>query len=468
MAFYELKTEDSAYKSVSAAIDRSLERALNGFYQKLDKHSELIGKFENKDSIARARTAQARHWKSAFDDGLTDAFFKRSEHIGGVHAKIGLEPKWYVGSYALILDDLITELIATGWKRLLPWKRAEARRVCALLKVSLLDIDVALSAYFLDINSKVSSLNDVLGDALEQMANGKLNIDPVELPGEYELVADDFNRAREALHHAIGSTVGGAKAILEGSNEIRSASNDLARRTQEQAANLEHTAAAVSQANQRVSETRSTTKDATAAMLDANARTEEGSKIVKDAVAAIDQIEQSSNEITSIIGVIDSIAFQTNLLALNAGVEAARAGDAGKGFAVVASEVRTLAQRCTQAADEVKSLINETGSHVSVGVDLVKRSGEVFASIASEMGDLTNAISSIAEATDIQADNLSQINATVSELDLSTQQNAAMAEECTATAGSLAHQASDLNQIVSGFDVNGATSNPPLKLAHAS
>ena len=154
---------------------------------------------------------------------------------------------------------------------------------------------------------------------------------------------------------------------------------------------------------------------------------------------------------------IDSIAFQTNLLALNAGVEAARAGETGKGFAVVASEVRALAQRCSEAAEDVKSLITASGEHVSTGAELVKRSGGSFSAITKGVSDLTQSLDAIAASSEAQADTLTQISDTVHLLDRSTQQNAAMAEECTATATSLASEADGLARSVSRF----RTSAPP-------
>lgn len=168
------------------------------------------------------------------------------------------------------------------------------------------------------------------------------------------------------------------------------------------------------------------------------------------------QIENSSNEINSIIAVIESISFQTNLLALNAGVEAARAGESGRGFAVVANEVRALAQRCAQAADEVKALVTVSSSHVSNGVGLVNRSGDAFAAINRDVADLSGSIQSIADAASAQAENLSQINTVIGELDRTTQQNAAMAEECTAAASSLTQEADALSQALERFDVGQA------------
>lgn len=452
--YYQLEARDSAFKQLSKIIERSMGTALDGFYRELGTRKELVGKFNDNAAMDRARRAQARHWQSAFSDGLGQSFLERSRHIGGVHARIGLEPKWYVGSYARILDDLITATIAPGWKRLLPWKRAEARRVVALVKVSLIDIDIALSSYFSDINGKVNVLNDVLGKSLAELARGRLNIDAVDLPQEYAKVGTDFNSTISSLHQTVSSVVEGVEAITNGSNEIRVASDDLSRRTEQQAASLEETAAAITQAAQRVRETRDATSKARGTIKDTNLKAIDGSRIVAGAGTAMDKIEQSSGQITSIIGVIDSIAFQTNLLALNAGVEAARAGESGKGFAVVASEVRALAQRCSDAADEIKALITDTSAHVSSGVDLVKQSGQAFDQIANSVGELTALIEAIANATDVQAEGLSQIETAVGDLDKSTQQNAAMAEQCTAAAGSLAQEADNLRATVSTFEVD--------------
>ncbi len=453
--FYGIDPNDPAHKGVSRAINRRIDRALDDFYTELRSREDLAKKFDDPGRMDSARKAQARHWQSVFEQGVDDRFRDRAAHIGTVHARIGLEPKWYVGSYALMLEHLIEETIAPGWQRYLPWKRAQIRRTTALVKVSLLDIELALSSYFFDLKSKVSSVNEGLGTALAGLADGDLTVKPVDLPGEYQKVESDFNTTLSTLQSTIGAVVENVRSITMGSAEIRSASNDLARRTEEQAANLEETAAAIAETNQRIQDTASTTKEARGTIASATQKADDGSKIVAEAVTAMDQIEKSSDEINNIISVIDSIAFQTNLLALNAGVEAARAGETGKGFAVVASEVRALAQRCTEAADEVKALISASSEHVTSGVDLVKRSGEAFAAINDGVAELATSINAIAESTEVQASSLSQITSTVRDLDTSTQQNAAMAEQCTAAASSLANEAEALGQTVNHFQIAG-------------
>lgn len=453
LEYYGLQAQDEVYKDVARDIDRYIELTLTGFYREVQARDNLAQKFVDPASMARARSAQASHWKGAFTEGLDDAFLKRSNHIGGVHARIGLEPQWYIGSYARILNDLLMQIVASGWTRFLPWKRAQARRVAALVKVSLLDMDIALSSYFLDISSKVNSLNAVLGDALAKLADGKLDIDAVELPPEYARVAADFNSTVASLHDTISDVVASVSGISSGSSEIRSASEDLAQRTEEQAANLEEAAAAVAKVLEQVQQTREEASSARRTIRESNSSAGEGSKIVAEAAAAMDEIERSSQDIANIVGVIESIAFQTNLLALNAGVEAARAGESGRGFAVVANEVRALALRCSTSAEEIKALVLGTSAQVTSGVELVSKSGNAFASITRAVAALTTTVESIAASTEAQSDSLAHINKVVGDIDRSTQQNAAMAEECTAAAASLAREADILRNTVGSFDV---------------
>jgi methyl-accepting chemotaxis protein len=178
---------------------------------------------------------------------------------------------------------------------------------------------------------------------------------------------------------------------------------------------------------------------------------EDGARIVRDAVGAMSGIKRASDEISEIISVIDGIAFQTNLLALNAGVEAARAGDAGKGFAVVASEVRALAQRSADAASDVKNRIHASGAQVERGVDLVGRTGEALERIVGRITEISGLVATIAKGADEQASGLQQVNIAVGEMDAVTQQNAAMVEQSTAAARSLAEQAEALTDHVARF-----------------
>ncbi|MHC3126375.1 hypothetical protein OB03_03300, partial [Brevundimonas sp. GN22] len=236
--------------------------------------------------------------------------------------------------------------------------------------------------------------------------------------------------------------------------EISAASNDLSHRTEQQAATLEETAAALDQITVTVSRTADGAKEAASVVLGARSDAEHSGVVMNNAVQAMTAIESSSNQISAIIGVIDEIAFQTNLLALNAGVEAARAGDAGRGFAVVASEVRALAQRSAAAAKEIKTLISASGQQVSKGVDLVGQTGDALGRIVQRVAQIDALVNEIAASAQEQSTGLAQVNTAVNQMDQVTQQNAAMVEESTAACHALATEAEELAKSVSRFVVS--------------
>lgn len=293
---------------------------------------------------------------------------------------------------------------------------------------------------------------DALGKGLEQLANNDLT-HRIEKPfaADYEALRRDFNRAMAAVSDAISTVAEAANGINSAAADIRTASDDLSQRTEQQAASLEETAAAMDEITGTVRQTAAGAGRANTAVGDARAEAESSGEVVRRAVDAMGGIERSSLEISEIISVIDGIAFQTNLLALNAGVEAARAGDAGKGFAVVASEVRALAQRSADAAKDVKVKINASADQVDAGVSLVSETGKALQRIIARIGEVSTLVSTIASSAEHQATGLQQVNAAVSEMDGVTQQNAAMVEEATAAARSLAEEAERLTTEVGRF-----------------
>jgi methyl-accepting chemotaxis protein len=209
--------------------------------------------------------------------------------------------------------------------------------------------------------------------AMDGLTNNKLD---TAIPCREDRNETGFNAAVVQLQDAMKVIITNVQGMRSGADEISHAADDLSRRTEQQAASLEETAAALDEITATVRKTADGARQANAVVADTRGEAERSGEVVRKAVAAMGEIETSSRQIAQIIGVIDEIAFQTNLLALNAGVEAARAGEAGRGFAVVASEVRALAQRSSDAAKEIKTLINASSQQVENGVDLVNRTGE--------------------------------------------------------------------------------------------
>lgn len=279
-----------------------------------------------------------------------------------------------------------------------------------------------------------------------------------DLPEAYRRLQADFNAAMAQLESALSDVSSGANTIGAATLEIAAAADDLSQRTEQQAANLEETVAALKEITITVGKTAEGARHANEIVSSTKTDAEKSGDIVRRAVDAMNRIEKSSQNIAQIIGVIDEIAFQTNLLALNAGVEAARAGEAGKGFAVVASEVRGLAQRCTEAAKEIKGLISTSTGEVGEGVTLVVETGKALDRIVASVVEINHVVSDITNGATEQSTALQQINAAISQMDHDTQKNAAMVEETTAATHSLKRETEDLVSSIASFRIAQAAS----------
>jgi methyl-accepting chemotaxis protein len=306
---------------------------------------------------------------------------------------------------------------------------------------------------------------DVMAKGLSGLAGGDLSTRiAAQVASDYAALKNDFNAAAAGLEDAIRTISGVASQIGSGTQEIAQASNDLSRRTEQQAASLEETAAALDEIAATVRQTADGATRATSEVASARTDAERSGQVVGQAVSAMGAIEDSSRQITQIIGVIDEIAFQTNLLALNAGVEAARAGDAGRGFAVVAQEVRALAQRSAEAAKEIKTLISTSSQQVDAGVSLVGQTGEALSRIVGRVAAIDDLVRQISSSSQEQASGLAEVNTAVNHMDQVVQQNAAMVEQATAATHSLKGETAQLVSLVSRFKIGGGE-RPELRKA---
>ncbi len=298
-----------------------------------------------------------------------------------------------------------------------------------------------------------------LASGLQQLASGNLGAQLSQpFTEEFESLRSDFNRAVAQLRDTMAAVADATGSIDSGSREISQSADDLSKRTEQQAASLEETAAALDQITTNVGNSSKRVEEARSVAIQANQSARQSGEVVANAVDAMGKIEQSSNQISSIIGVIDDIAFQTNLLALNAGVEAARAGEAGKGFAVVAQEVRELAQRSAKAAKEIKGLISNSSAEVGNGVHLVSQTGEALRTIEGYIVSINQHMDAIATSSREQSIGLTEVNTAVNQMDQVTQQNAAMVEEANAAGATLAHEATRLRDLVGQFQLGSGTS----------
>ncbi|MFK3781252.1 methyl-accepting chemotaxis protein [Agrobacterium sp. NPDC089420] len=296
-----------------------------------------------------------------------------------------------------------------------------------------------------------------LAAGLKRLASGDLafQLDEAFAP-QFEALRHDFNSSVRQLASTLFAISNGIGTIDGSSREIAAGAGDLSRRTENQAASLEQTAAALDEITVNVSNANKRAAEARLAATDANRSALKSVEVVSHAEEAMRRIETSSRQITGIIGVIDEIAFQTNLLALNAGVEAARAGEAGKGFAVVAQEVRDLAQRSAKAASEIRDHIRQSSAEVESGVKLVLDTGTALKDIGERIAGIDRHMNAIATSAAEQSTGLAEINAAVNSMDHATQQNAAMVEQSTAASATLAAETAKLRALVSRFRLDMA------------
>jgi len=485
----------AAMRKIKPVIDRELPGALDTFYEQVRATPETRKFFSSDSRISSAKDRQLGHWGAISSGQFDQAYYDKVRRIGEIHARIGLEPRWYIGGYSLITEQLVTAVVKEHWPKFSLGGQAKADELAtalsAMLKGVYLDMDLSISIYIeaaeesrkrqeaeaLEREQQMkaqaeaarkaaeaealarerSTVARTIGAGLARLAEKDLTYHITEqLPEAYAQVQADFNEAIEQLAAAFEAVRASTDAVHSGSEEIAVASNDLSRRTEQQAASLEETAAALDQITATVNKTATGARIARESVAGARVDAQHGGSVVGKAVEAMSKIEKSSHQISQIIGVIDEIAFQTNLLALNAGVEAARAGDAGRGFAVVASEVRALAQRSAEAAKEIKDLISTSGAQVSEGVSLVAETGKALSQIEGRVAEIAGVITDIAASAEEQATGLQQVNSAVNQMDQVTQQNAAMSEQATAASQSLAQETDRLSMMISEFRIAGA------------
>ncbi|MCG8158254.1 MCP four helix bundle domain-containing protein [Brenneria goodwinii] len=321
----------------------------------------------------------------------------------------------------------------------------------------LLSIILGAAIAWLITRSVTRPLKEAL-DVAENVAQGDLTtqVRTFHRDETGQLLAS-LHKMNTNLKQIVTQVRGGAEAITTAATQIAAGNQDLSSRTEEQASSLEETAASMEQLTSTIRNTTDNTFQATELSAGASLTVEKSGEMMTAVKREMREISDSSQRMSDIINVIDSIAFQTNILALNAAVEAARAGEQGRGFAVVASEVRSLAQRSATSAKEIKELIAAAAQKIQNGMTLVESTSTTMTSLVSDVQSVNNIIGEIAQASREQSDGVNQINIAVGQIDTTTQQNAALVEQSATAARSMQDQAYSLMQMVSVFKLDATT-----------
>jgi len=320
--------------------------------------------------------------------------------------------------------------LGTGADENLDRVAAQVNRICETVDGFLTDVDRPVAA----------------------MAQGDLSHRAgADHAGRFGHLAESLNRTLDRIASLVGDIKHAEDAIRRSIEQVSGGARDLSGRTEAQASAIEETSATVEEISATIATNADGAREAASMAREARSRAQRGQEVVGDAVSSMSEIEASSGRIGDITAVIDAIAFQTNLLALNAAVEAARAGEAGKGFAVVASEVRTLAQRSSEAARDIKELIAASGAKVADGVRLVNATGEALGGLLDAISSIAGSVEDIAQASQEQATGMQEITSAVTHMDDATQRNAALAEESARAAAALRAESDSLAELIGFF-----------------
>ncbi|MDP4538360.1 protoglobin domain-containing protein [Qipengyuania sp. DY56-A-20] len=458
LEFMEFGTaQREALRTTRPAVRAIIGKALDRFYSRAQRTPDTASFFDSPAHMAKAKAAQEKHWKRVVEGEYGATYLESTHRIGATHARIGLEPRWYVGSYALVVEELVAGVARRTpfWKRLVGlWNPGATHdATIALVKAALLDMELSLSVYFEEAQASRDAAVAHLDEALASLAEGDLTRRLSGMPESFAALEDSYNGALAKVGEMIAAVADGAQKIDGGVHEIAQASEDLARRTEGNAASLEQTSAAITQMDDRIRTSAEASRSTVVRADQAIATVSSGRGIADEAVQAMTRVADSAKGIDSVIEGLDKIAFQTRVLAMNAAVEAGRAGEAGRGFAVVADLVSALAMRAEEEAGRARDQLTATQTDIEAAVGMVQRVDGALSEISQDVDQVHALLGSMAQDNDAQALAIGEITISVGTMDRSTQQNAAMVEQTSAAARNLTQEVGTLAELTQAFQV---------------
>ncbi|MFY0617084.1 MULTISPECIES: methyl-accepting chemotaxis protein [unclassified Shimia] len=420
--------------------------------------------------LAGVKAAQIQHWQYLLTGALDARYEASAKKLAHAYFhQMKLPQEVVLAGYARAACHVQTTLMTKGTPWVMFGRKKVARDVGLLARAFQLDMGVVIESHLASKRSVQEEIVAELELAMERMAQKDFSTDILppeegQYPETYERVRLAFNRLQGNMRSVIKAIKYATDDLKLTALEVNDGANDLAHRTETQAATLERTARSLSEISESVQDASAVMQRTDAMMRETHVQAETGQAVMSETVGKMREIAESSMRISQITTVIDDIAFQTNLLALNAGVEAARAGEAGRGFAVVASEVRGLAQRAGDAAKEINELIKESGEQVESGVALVDQAGGVLEDILVGVERVANLSADVAKSGGSQSEGLTEISKGISHLDGVTQQNAAMVEQTAAAVASMQRDTNQVSEMVQSFELRVSGEEAPIEM----
>ena len=452
----QLEKYTAAFKKTGAVTRAELEK-VNSLLGKLGTSTPLVAEaIAAHDDLQKNYLTALAQYDSANGESfkIVDALVKGMDRA----------PTAKIDQIVAFIQDHAKKLVASS-----TLTNAQAQKTSTWLIIATVAATLCVAGVIMVwlVRSITTPLNEAVNIA-RIVAAGDLSSD-ITVRGSDEIgtLLLSLKEMHDNLADIVAKVRAGTDAIADASAEIAQGNFDLSARTEEQAGSLEETASAMEELTSTVKQNGENAGQASALAATASAVAVRGGDAVSNMINTMGSINDSSNKIVDIIGVIDGIAFQTNILALNAAVEAARAGEQGRGFAVVASEVRNLAQRSAAAAKEIKTLIGNSVEQVAAGSKLVVQAGSTMNDVVASVQRVNAIISDIAVASGEQNVGLDQINDAIAQMDAVTQQNAALVEQAAAAADSMKQQAATLKEAVSVFKIHERYTTPAAAAAPA-
>ncbi len=456
--------ERAALRSLQPDMDVMMEEGLGRFYSHVRKFPETSAHFTGESQMNRAKGAQARHWKRIATGDFDTAYYDAARKIGRIHATMGLDMRWYAGSYALLLETMFARVQrrCSPWRRLLSGFTLPRPEVAAsaIVKAALLDMELCMGVYFEVAEQDRQDTMAALGTTLASLAEGHLDSKLAGLPASFKRLEHFYNDAVQKIAVTITAVNSSVSTIRSNSSEIATATQDLARRTESNAASVEQTNAALASMGERV---KATVLAADATVVQANdalSSVRNGSATTEQARTAMDLVAKSAKGIDSVIEGLDKIAFQTRVLAMNAAVEAGRAGDAGRGFAVVADLVSALAMRAEEEAHRAREQLTVTQQQIFTALEAVHQVETAFKSIEVNVDAVNEQIGGLVDDNRAQSQAIAEIGSAMNMMDRSTQQNAAMVEETSAATQGLVGAVEELAEQAATFTIEPSQRRP--------